>query len=82
VKSYVSQLSQATGQHPAAIYSALYTAFNVPRYQELLEVEWEQVERWFQSQLERKRMCFHRRSRYTQRCWPVSATLTKRSVIS
>jgi hypothetical protein len=55
VKYYVSQLSQATGQHSATIYSALYTAFNVPRYQELLEAEWEQIERWFQSQFERKR---------------------------
>lgn len=55
VKYYVSQLSQSTGQHPATIYSTLYTAFNVPRYQELLEAEWEQVERRFQSQLERKR---------------------------
>ena len=55
LKYYVSQLSQATGQHSATIYSALYTAFNVPRYQELLEAEWEQIERWFQSQLERKR---------------------------
>ncbi len=55
VKYYVSQLSLATGQHPATIYSVLYTAFNVPRYQELLEAEWERVERWFQSQLERKR---------------------------
>lgn len=54
VKYYVSQLSQATGQHPAMIYSRLYTAFNVPRYQELLEAEWEQVERWFQAQLGRK----------------------------
>jgi hypothetical protein len=35
VKNYVSQLSHATSQHPATIYSALYTAFNVPRYQEL-----------------------------------------------
>jgi hypothetical protein len=55
VKYYVSQLSQVTGQHPATIYSALYTAFDVPRYQELLEAEWEQVERWFKAQLERKR---------------------------
>ncbi|MGZ3646749.1 MAG: phage antirepressor N-terminal domain-containing protein [Ktedonobacteraceae bacterium] len=54
VKYYVFQLSQATGQHPARIYSALYKVFNVPRYQELLEAEWEQVERWFQAQLERK----------------------------
>jgi hypothetical protein len=55
VKCYISLLSQATGQHPATIYSALYAAFNMPRYQELLEAEWEQVERWFLSQLERKR---------------------------
>jgi hypothetical protein len=51
----VSQLSQARGQHPATIYSALYAAFNVPRYQEFLDAQWEQVERWFQSQLERKK---------------------------
>ncbi len=54
VKYYVFQLSQAMGQRPARIYSALYTVFNVPRYQDLLEAEWEQVERWFQAQLERK----------------------------
>jgi hypothetical protein len=54
VKYYVSQLSQATGQHPARIYSALYTVFNVPRYQELLEAQWEQVERWFQAKLGRE----------------------------
>jgi hypothetical protein len=35
VEYYVSQLSHAMSQHPARIYSALYTAFNVPRYQEL-----------------------------------------------
>ncbi len=55
VKYYISMLSQATSQRPATIYSALYAAFNVPRYQELLEAEWEQVERWFLSQLEQKR---------------------------
>ena len=55
VKYYVSQLSQQTGQHPATIYSALYTAFDVPRYQELPEAEWERVERWFQTQLRRKK---------------------------
>jgi hypothetical protein len=52
VKYYVIQLSQAAGQHPATIYSALYTAFDVPRYQELLEAEWEQIEHWFAGQLE------------------------------
>jgi hypothetical protein len=54
VKFYFSQLSQATGQHPANIYGALYTVFKVLRYQELLEAQWEQVERWFQAQLGRK----------------------------
>ena len=38
VKYYVSQLSQAAGQHPATIYGALYTVFKGLRYQELLEV--------------------------------------------
>src|SRR5207245_10959239 len=37
VKYYVSQLVKATGKHQATIYSALYTAFQVPRYQERLE---------------------------------------------
>jgi hypothetical protein len=31
----MSPSSHATSQHLATIYSALYTAFNVPRYQEL-----------------------------------------------
>jgi hypothetical protein len=53
VKYYVSQLSQAMGQHPATIYGALYSVFKVHRYQELLEAQWEQVERWFQVQLGR-----------------------------
>ena len=47
VKYYVSQLSKASGKHPGTIYSSLYTAFSVPRYQDLPESEWEHVERWF-----------------------------------
>jgi len=42
------------GQHPATIYGALYSVFKIHRYQELLEAQWEQVERWFQVQLGRK----------------------------
>lgn len=53
VKYYVSQLSKATGKSPATIYSALYTAFRVPRYQELREDEWDKVEHWFKRQLPR-----------------------------
>jgi len=55
VKYYVSQLSKATGKSPATIYSSLFTAFNVPRYTELQEAEWDQVEAWFMKQLERKK---------------------------
>jgi len=55
VKYYVSQLSQATGKHPGTIYSSLYTAFSVPRYQDLLEAEWDNVVNWFKVQIERGR---------------------------
>lgn len=55
VKYYVSQLSKASGKHPGTIYSSLYTAFSVPRYQDLPESEWENVERWFRSQIDQKR---------------------------
>lgn len=53
VQVAVQQLSKATGKHSATIYNDLYTAFQVPRYQDLLESDWEQVERWFKVQMER-----------------------------
>jgi len=46
---------QATGKHSATIYTDLYTAFGVPRYQDLPESEWEHVERWFAGQIERRK---------------------------
>ena len=55
VKYYVQQLSKATNKHPGTIYSSLYTAFGVPRYQDIPEEEWSQVEHWFKVQLERAR---------------------------
>jgi P22_AR N-terminal domain len=55
VKYYVQQLHQATGKHQATIYSDLYTAFSVPRYQEIPEEEWDKVENWFKVQLQGKR---------------------------
>ncbi len=51
VKYYVSQLNKATNKAPATIYSTLYTAFRVPRYQELPESEWNKVEQWFKRQM-------------------------------
>jgi len=53
VKYYVQQLSKATNKHPGTLYSSLYTAFSVPRYQDLPEAEWDKVENWFQVQIER-----------------------------
>jgi P22_AR N-terminal domain len=53
VKHYVQQLSRATGKHSGTIYSSLYTAFEVPKYQEILEEDWPKVENWFQVQMER-----------------------------
>ena len=51
VRYYVSQLHQKTSKPYATIYSALQAAFQVPRYQELREDQWDQIERWFQKQL-------------------------------
>ncbi len=53
VKYYVQQLSKATGNHSGTIYSNLYTAFSVPRYQEIPESEWPKVENWFKVRIER-----------------------------
>ncbi len=55
VRSYVQQLSKVTGKHSSTIYTDLYTAFSVPRYQEIPEEEWDKVEHWFKIQIERGR---------------------------
>jgi len=53
VKYYVQQLVKATGKSSGTIYSSLYTAFSVPRYQEIPEEEWPKVEQWFKTQVDR-----------------------------
>jgi hypothetical protein len=53
VKYYVQQLSKAMNKHLGTIYSSLYTAFSVPRYQDIPEAEWDKVENWFKVQMER-----------------------------
>ncbi len=53
VQAYVKQLHEAGGKAYATIYDDLRRAFNKPRYQELLEAEWSQVQRWFLTQIER-----------------------------
>ncbi len=51
----MQQLSKVTGKHSSTIYTDLYTAFSVPRYQEIPEEEWDKVEHWFKIQIERGR---------------------------
>jgi hypothetical protein len=53
VRAYVQQLSKATGKHSGTIYNDLYVAFSVPRYEDLLEEDWPQIEQWFKVQIER-----------------------------
>jgi len=50
IQFYVSQLNQATGKHQQTIFAALKTKFHVPRYDELPESEWPNVESWFKQQ--------------------------------
>lgn len=47
---YVSQLNQATGKHQQTIFAALKARFHVPRYDEIPESEWSNVEFWFKQQ--------------------------------
>ena len=53
VRALVDQLSDATGKTHRGIYSSLYTAFEVPRYQEIPEEDWDRVVSWFQVQMDR-----------------------------
>lgn len=55
VKAWVAQLHEVTGKHQMTIYTNLYEAFAVPRYQELLEADWSKVEHWFRVQIEQAR---------------------------
>lgn len=53
VQYYVKRLHEATGKPYATIHDNLKTAFQVPRYQDIQEAEWDKVENWFKGQLER-----------------------------
>jgi len=53
VRALVDQLCDATGKTHKGMYSDLYTAFEVPRYQEIPEEDWDKVVKWFQVQMER-----------------------------
>lgn len=53
VQGLVKRLHDATGKPFGTIYDELKTAFDVPRYQEIRENEWEKVLNWFQVQINR-----------------------------
>jgi len=53
VQGLVKRLHNANGKPFGTIYDELKTAFDVPRYQELREQDWEKVLNWFRVQLDR-----------------------------
>jgi hypothetical protein len=53
VRAWVDRLSETTGKTHKGIYSDLYLAFQVPRYQEIGEQEWDNVVNWFHVQMEK-----------------------------
>ena len=53
VRAFVDRLSETTGKTHKGIYSDLYLAFQVPRYQEIHEQEWDNVVNWFHVQMEK-----------------------------
>lgn len=53
VKTFAKQLHLATGKPYPTIYDDLKTVFEKGRIEDLLEEEWEQVEKWFRVQIER-----------------------------
>ena len=52
-RTYVKVLSEKTGKHHNTIWEEVKMAFEVPRYQEIPEEEWDKVENWFQVQIDR-----------------------------
>jgi hypothetical protein len=55
LQAFVKQLNETTGKAFATIYDELKTAFQVARYQDIHEAEWEKVANWFRIQLQGKR---------------------------
>jgi hypothetical protein len=53
VQGLVKRLHDATSKSFGTIYDELKTAFDVPRYQELREQDWDKVLNWFRTQLDR-----------------------------
>lgn len=55
LQAFVKQLNETTSKAFATIYDELKTAFQVARYQDIPEAEWEKIANWFRIQLQGKR---------------------------
>jgi len=53
VPGYVHRLSQLSSRPYGTIYNDLKTVFAVPRYQDVPEGDWPQLEQWFKTQIQR-----------------------------
>jgi hypothetical protein len=51
VRVMVEELWQLTGEHRQAIYFKLNQTFHAPKYSDILEESWSQVERWLQRRI-------------------------------
>ena len=55
VQKYVQQVNKLTGKPYGSIYDSLKTAFGVPKYADISDLDWPRVVQWFQAQLEQSR---------------------------
>jgi hypothetical protein len=55
LQAFVKQLHDATGKPYPTIYDNLKTAFQVARYQDIPDAEWDKVANWFRVQLQGKK---------------------------
>jgi hypothetical protein len=53
LQKYVQQVNKLTGKPYGSIYDSLKTAFGVPKYADISDLDWPRVVQWFQAQLER-----------------------------
>jgi hypothetical protein len=54
LQAFVKQLHEATGKLYPTIYDDLKMAFQVARYQDIPETEWEKIANWFKVQLQQE----------------------------
>lgn len=52
LQNYVQQVNKLTGKPYGSIYDSLKTAFGVPKYADIYDLDWPRVVQWFQAQLD------------------------------